>query len=82
MPGIITSLVLLTAITTFTFYEFNLMIFKLNPVISQLVMMRDLSVEHDSFKPYINEFSDDHGGFDFAINFHGMNDIDPTVGVL
>ena len=58
------------------------MIFKLNPVVSQLVLMRDLSVEDDYFKPYINDFSDENGGFDFAIKFHGTHAMDPTIGYI
>jgi hypothetical protein len=45
-------------------------------------MMRDLSIEDQPFKPYINDFSDKNGGFDFAIGYIGAHAMDPTIGFI
>ena len=58
------------------------MIFRLNPTVSQMVLLRDLSIEDEPFKPYINDFSDINGGFDFAIGLNGGSGVDPSIGYI
>ncbi len=68
------SIILLLLIGSFAAYESYQMVFRLNPSISQLSLIRILDQEPE-FRPYINSFGDGNGGFDFAFG-SGIN-LDP-----
>jgi hypothetical protein len=55
------------------------MIFRLNPAISELNLIRDLEIE-PAYQPYLNSFGDGNGGFDFA--FGTLSKLDPSIAYL
>jgi len=76
IPGILMSILLLLLIGSYALYEFYQMIFRLNPSITELSLIRDLR-EEPEFRPYLNSFGEGNGGFDFA--FGSYTKIDPTI---
>ncbi len=80
VPGIIASILVFALIGSFAVYQFYLMIFGLNPKISELVMMRDLHLEPE-YKPYVNDFTHKDDGFDFAIELSEPN-LDPKIAYI
>lgn len=73
------SIILLLLISSFAAYQFYQMIFRLNPTISELSLIRDLDIETE-YRPYINSFGDNNGGFDFA--FGTVKKLDPSIAYL
>ncbi len=55
------------------------MIFRLNPNISELNLIRNLDTEPE-YQPYLNSFGDENGGFDFA--FGTYTKLDPSIAYL
>ena len=55
------------------------MIFRLNPKITELNLIRNLDTEPE-YQPNLNSFGDGNGGFDFA--FGTYTKLDPTIAYL
>jgi hypothetical protein len=73
------SILLFLLIGSFAAYQFYQMIFRLNPKITELNLIRNLDTEPEYY-PNLNSFGDGNGGFDFA--FGTYTKLDPTIAYL
>jgi len=45
-------------------------------------MMRNLALDQEPFRPYVNDYSDENGSFDFAIGINEGSFIDPYIATV